>query len=267
VDRLEWTRRAAVIEHYRGRYGIEDDDLGPEPTSSTPEMRARWWDAMRAAHKSDQVDFRELPDASLVHMVESYKTETAWAPPHVGRQLREVRMGAETVRLQAVRAEAEAQSAADQAVAERHADLARQARALGTLYRAQERVLADAQADRDLWARLDMGSLQIAVQADSELRRRYPKIKMQPLKSAEPEVDMTSPAWMEDLRQQREAFRAELERRQGVEVPDEDPDYQSQGEAWPVWEAQKQTILQPPKEPIKPAEKVLERVRDGEQDR
>jgi hypothetical protein len=266
VDRLEWTRRAAVIEHYRGRYGIEGDDLGPEPTSSTPEMRARWWDAMRAAHKSDQVDFRELPDASLVHMVESYKTETAWAPPHVGRQLREVRMGAETMRLQAVRAEAEAQNEADQAVAERHADLATQARALGALYRAQERVLADAQADRDLWARLDMGSLQIAVQADSELRRRYPKIKMQPLKSAEPEVDMTSPAWMEDLRQQREAFRAELQRRQGLELPDEDPDYQSQGEAWPVWEAQKQAILQPPKEPIKPAEKVLERVRDSDRD-
>ena len=267
VERLDWTQRAATIEKYRGRYGIEGDDLGPEPTNNTPDMRARWWDAVRAANKSDTIDFRELPDKSLVHMVNSYKSETGWAPPHVGRQLREVRMNRESLRLQRIRAEAEAQNAADQVVAARHEGIARDAHALELLYQVQEKVLDDAQKDRELWEAFSRGARQIAVQADSELRLRYPKIKMQPLKSAEPEApNMTQPGWLEDLNKQREMFRQELEYRQGQEIPDEDPDVKGQ-EAWPSWEAQRHAILQPPKEPIKPAEKVLERVRDGEQDR
>ena len=64
-----------------------------------------------------------------MHMRANYRSETGWAPPHVGQQLRDVRLGAETMRVKAIRAEAEARAARDQAVAVRHAAVAATARA------------------------------------------------------------------------------------------------------------------------------------------
>jgi len=218
--------------------------------------------------RTDGIGFRSLPDRSLVLMAESYKQETAWAPPHVGRQLRDVRLGRETMRLQRIRAGAEAEAAGDQRVAERHQGLAQEARALEVLYRSHEKVLSEAQADRETWERFSAGPREIAVQAQAEIQRRYPKFKIKPLQSAEPkapEDGLSHPGWMAELEQQRANFRGELERRQGVEIPDEDPDIRGT-EAWPVWRAQKEAILQPPAPEIRPAEKVLEKVRDSERE-
>src|SRR6516164_7296043 len=53
-------------------------------------------------------------------MRDSYKAETQWAPPHVGRQLRGVRLAAEDARQLAIRSQAEAQAATDPDTAERH---------------------------------------------------------------------------------------------------------------------------------------------------
>ncbi len=41
-------------------------------------------------------------------------------------------------------------------------------------------------------------------------------------------------------------------------VPAEDPDWEDEGPAWTVWEAQRDAILPPPKPEIGPAEGVLE---------
>ena len=104
------------------------------------------------------------------------------------------------------------------------------------------------------------------MQAQAEIQRRYPKMKIRPLESAEPwapEEGLSRPGWLAELEQERAAFRGELDRRQGVEIPDEDPDVHGT-EAWPVWRAQKEAVLQPPAPEIRPAEKVLERARDGE---
>jgi hypothetical protein len=266
VDRLDWTQRAGKIDKYRERYGIKDAEIiGPEPTSSSPDMRADWFDAFRAMTRIDAVDFTRLPDESLVRMRNSYQSETGWAPPHVGRQLRVVRLGMETMRLQAIRAEAEAQATTDQGVAARHAELAETARGMQAEYRQHEELLAEAQADRELWEKFSAGPRQIAVQADSEIRKRYPRQKMIPLKSAEPvapEEGLRAQGWLAELQEQRRAFRGELERRQNVRVPDEDPDYGDQGEAWPVWRGQREAILQPPKPEIRPAEAVLEKARE-----
>jgi hypothetical protein len=136
-------------------------------------------------------------------------------------------------------------------------------------YRQHETVLAETQADRELWEKFSAGPRQIAVQADSEIRRRYPRQKMIPMTSAEPvapEQGLRVPGWLAELGEQRKAFREELERRQGVRVPDEDPDYGDEGEAWPVWRGQREAILQPPKPEIKPAEAVLEKVREKQRE-
>lgn len=263
VGRLDWQQRASKIAAYRELYGIGDDRevIGPEPTGNAPEMRAAWHDAFAAITKTDTADVRTLPEQSLTHMRDSYRTETGWAPPHVGKQLRDVRLGAETMRLKAIRAEAEAQNAKDQAVAARHADIAAKARALEAEHREHEATLGEAMEDRRLWDKLTEGGRRLAVQADSELRRRYPDRKIRPLESAEarvPDEPTVEPGWLAELNEQRRVFREELEARQNVMIPAEDPDWEDQGPAWPQWHAQRGAILQPPKPEIQPAEGVLE---------
>jgi conjugative relaxase-like TrwC/TraI family protein len=113
--RLDWQQRATKIATYRELYGVGDDRevIGREPTENAPEMRAAWHDAFAAITRTDGADVRELPDRSLQHMRDSYQSETGWAPPHVGKQLRDVRLGAATMRLKAIRAEGEARIAKD----------------------------------------------------------------------------------------------------------------------------------------------------------
>jgi len=274
IERLEWQDRVSKIATYRDIYGISDDRevIGPEPTSNAPKMRAAWHAAFAAITHTDTVDVRELPDGSLTHMRDSYPTDTGWAPPHVGKQLRDVRLGAETMRLKAIRAEAEARNARNQAVAARHARIAARARALEARHREHERLLSDVMEDRRLWDKLTQGSRRLAVQADSELRRRHPDRKIRPLESAEPKAPdqpADEPGWLAELNQQRRAFREELEARQSVIVPNEDPDWEDEGPAWQVWQGQRDAILQPPKPEMRPAEGVLEaaRERDAELER
>jgi hypothetical protein len=263
VARLDWQQRATRIATYRELYGVGDDRevIGKEPTGNAPEMRAAWHDAFAAITRTDGVDVRELPDRSLQHMRGSYQSETGWAPPHVGRQLRDVRLGAATMRLKAIRAEEETRIAKDQAVATRHAGIAATARALEAQYRDWETLLGEVMEDRALWDKLTEGGRRLAVQADLELRRRYPDRKLQPMQSAEPQAPdepLAQPGWLTELDEQRRVFREEVEARQDVMVPAEDPDWEDEGPAWRVWEAQRDAILQPPKPEIRPADGVLE---------
>ncbi len=177
------------------------------PTASCPASKT-------TITKTDAVDVRNLPDQSLIHMRASYRSETGCAPPHVSKQLRDVRRGAETMRLKAIRAEAEAQTAKDQAVAARHADLATKARALGAQHREHEATLNEVMQDRRLWDKLTEGSRQLAVQAHLEFRRRHPDRKIRPLESAEPkapEESLPEPGWLAELNEQRRVFREELD--------------------------------------------------------
>jgi len=84
------------------------------------------------------------------------------------------------------------------------------------------------------------------------------------MESAEPQVPdepLVQPGWLSELEEQRRVFRQEAEARQNVMVPAEDPDWEDQGPAWTVWQAQRDAILQPPKPEIQPADGVLEAVR------
>lgn len=85
--------------------------------------------------------------------------------------------------------------------------------------------------------------------------------QIRPLESAEPkapEEPLPEPGWLAELNEQRRVFREELEARQNVMTPAEDPDWEDEGPAWPQWHAQREAILQPPKPEIRPAEGVLE---------
>ena len=94
--------------------------------------------------------------------------------------------------------------------------------------------------------------------------RGNPDRKVRPLESAEPQVPdepLVHPGWLTELNEQRRVFREEVEARQNVMVPNEDPDWEDEGPAWQVWQAQRDAILQPPKPEIRPAEGVLEAAR------
>lgn len=267
--RLDWERRASAIGAYLEIFRSEDeaDLLGPEPTGSSPDQRAAWHEGFAALTRTDTVDVRSLPEASLWHMRDSYRAETGWAPPHVGRQLRGVRLAAEDARQLAIRSDAEARAAKDAETAGRHADMASSAQALETAYRRIEDTLAGAMEDRRAWDKVTAGPRHLAVAADSELRRRNPDKQIEPLRPAEPKVpedapitvgsgQQEPPEWVARLAEQRQAFREKLEERKGVMIPDEDPDYGFLGEAWPGQQRDPARILQPPKPEPRPSPDV-----------
>ena len=281
LARLDWEQRASHVGAYRELYGWSHDTepVGPEPAGDSPEKRAAWHAASGAMNRTDEAGLRALPDGSLWHMRDTYQAETEWAPPHVGAELRQVRIAAHDQGLAAARADAEAAVARKQGEHERagrHELLARSARAAEQFYRQREELDAALMEDRQEWARLTEGSRHLAVAADSELRRRHPDQVLPPLRSAEPQPPqdelppMTAECaetarWITRTAEQRAAFRARAEERQGVQVPSENPDYEPEGEAWPSWPARdREAILQPPKPDLRPSPRVIERAADRE---
>jgi hypothetical protein len=276
----EWQRKASSIAAYRETYGYDhpDDPIGPEPTRDTPDQRAAWHEAFLALSQASGPDVRAMRDGRLWLIRDTYAAETAWAPRHVGRELRLARLGAANADLSAIRATAEADAArktGEGARARRHEELAVSYRAMADQYRQQETIFTQTMADRQQWEHATAHSRRLAIAADAELRRRYPDLRLKPLHSAEPipvsdtdrEQLTLAPdqkigemaVWVRDLAAQRQAFRQKFEERQGLMVPSEDPDWGDLGEAFPIWQTPgRDAILQPPKPQIAPSVKILQ---------
>src|SRR5207245_2748018 len=215
-----------------------------------------------------------------------YPVETAWAPPYVADELRQVRAAAWDARLAGLRAAAEARAAGqrgdhDRAAAQRK--LAAGYQALEQAYRQRETVFAQTMADRADWDQATRAQRQLAVAADAELRRRHPGQYFAPLRSAEPEpatgtqhAELTlTPGqppgeidpWIKDLAAGHRTFADRLADRHSQTVPSEDPDYADLGPAFPAWTSpRRQPILQPPMPEIPPSPRILERATDRDAD-
>jgi AAA domain/TrwC relaxase len=287
--RHEWEQKAASIGAYREMYGYQhpENPIGPEPTHDSPDQRAAWHEAFLALGPADGPDARAMPDGRLWLVRGTYTAETAWAPQHVGKELRLVRLGAQNAELDAIRADAEAEAAVKQGDDERagrHQAWAASYRAMRDRYQAQEETFAATMADRAAWEHATEHTRHLAIAADAELRRRHPDQKIEPLRSAEPsptgdtereELTLAPDekigqmaAWVSDLAAQRQAFRQKIEERQALKVPSEDPDFEDLGHAFPAWNAPgKDAILQPPKPDIQPLAKILELAQQPEADR
>ena len=280
VARQEWQNKASSIGAYRETYGYDhpEDPIGPEPTRDAPDQRAAWHEAFLALGPVDGPDVRAMPDGRLWLVRDTYAAETAWAPRHVGKELRLARLGAVNAERDAIRAAAEADAARkaghhDRAA--RHDVLAASYRAMTDHYRQQETIFATTMDDRLDWEHATEHSRHLAIAADAELRRRHPDQQFEPLRSAEPaavsdtdraELTVTPDnkiaemaAWVRDLAANRQSFREKLEELQGLKVPSEDPDWDDLGEAFPSWNPPgRDAILQPPKPQITPAAKILQ---------
>ena len=140
------------------------------------------------------------------------------------------------------------------------------AEALQPAYRRIEARLAEAMDDRLAWEQITAGPRRLAVAADSEISRRNPDKRIEPIRSAEPRApehdEITKPQpeakpvepseWATQLAEQRRAFQQKLEECQNVLIPDEDPDYGFVGHAWPQQERDPDAILQPPRPELRP---------------
>jgi AAA domain/TrwC relaxase len=278
--RRDWERKASSIGAYREMFGYEhpDDPIGPEPSHQTPDQRAAWHEAFLALGPADGPDVRAMPDGRLWLIRDTYAAETAWAPRHVGKELRLARLGIAHADQGAIRSAAEAQAARkddDYDRAGRHDDLAASYRAMRDRYRQQETIFGATMADRLEWEHATEHSRRLAIAGDGELRRRHPDQRIEPLRSAEPaptcDTDREQPylapgekvaemaSWITDLATQRQTFREKLEERCGLVLQSQDPDWEDLGETFPAWRSLTgDAILQPPKPQIIPSAKVLQ---------
>jgi hypothetical protein len=186
-----WERKAAPIVAYREMYGYDHpcDPIGLEPSHQAPDQRGAWHQAFVALGPAAGPDMRAMPDGRLRLLRDTYAAQTAWAPRHVGKELRLSRLGAFDAALGAIRADAEAQTARkadDHDRAARHEHLAASYRAMRDHYQRQQQTLTQAMAARQEWDQATAGSRRLAIAADTELRRRHPDRKIEPLRSAEP---------------------------------------------------------------------------------
>ncbi len=143
------------------------------------------------------------------------------------------------------------------------------------VYGEREAELAQTMEARREWELATAQYRHLAISADSELRRRHPKERLAPLRSAEPMVSpderadlalvpgkmaYETPEWVMRLAAERRLVREKLDERKGLKVPSEDPDLEDHGEAWPTWiQRERDAILQPPKPEMKPSPRVVER--------
>jgi hypothetical protein len=273
ADRQDWACKAASIAAYREMYGYDhhSDPIGPEPSHQAPDQRAAWHQAFAAFSPASQPDIRAMPDGRLWLLRDSYAAQTAWAPRHVGKELRLSRLGAFEAALGVIRADAEADAArktGDHDRAARHEHLAASYRALRDHYQQQEQGFAQAMTDRREWEQATAGSRRLAIAADTEVRRRYPYRKIEPLRSAEPAsisgAERQTPqqrsgetARMSDLKVQRQAFHAAMNEHRQL-VHGEDATRANLGEASPATRTPwRDAILQPPKPQITPSAEIL----------
>jgi hypothetical protein len=286
--RHSWEHKASMIGAYREMYGYNhpDDPVGPEPAHTTPGQRAAWHQASAALSPADDTDVRALPDGRLWLLRDAYAIQTAWAPRHVGKELRLARLGAFDAALNAIRATAEADTArkaADLDRAGRHEILAISYRALRDLYQQREQNLAQTMTDRQEWEHATADTRHLAIAADTELRRRYPGRKIKSLHSAEPTL-ASSPRrnqlqivpnqrtsetsiWIRDLVTQLKASRAKVHEREGLTVTGKYSDWDNPGTELFSWSTfSTNAILKPPNAQIIPSAKILKFSQDHDTD-
>jgi hypothetical protein len=281
-ERERWQERASAVGAYRELFGHDDErqPIGPEPVTDHPDKRALWYEAWRALGPADGTDLRDRADGSLWLIRDQYQAETAWAPKHTGRELGYVRASAEDARQRVIRSQAESEvagKAGDHELASQHEQQAERSRLQESAYRMQEGILGGLMDDRRAWEAATEPQRRLAVAADAELRRRNPEMRIEPLRSAEPEQvtdeqraeldtppeeqhEYQPPAWMRELAEARKAFSEKIAERHSVTEPHEDPDHEDLGPAFPSWQQQdRDAVLQPPKPPIRPSDRLAER--------
>jgi hypothetical protein len=136
-------------------------------------------------------------------------------------------------------------------------------------------------ADRQEWEHATKQSRHLAIAADTELRRRHPNQKIEPLRSAEQDPvgdGERRPAtkgsertgavtWIRDQAAQHQAFRTRMDERQRQAAHSKDLDWAGLDETFrSPWTSHQNAILQPPKPQITPSATILQLVSERDAD-
>jgi hypothetical protein len=196
AERAQWEHRASQIAAYRERYGHDHpaDPIGPEPSKNTPEARAAWHTALHALGTVNGIDLRGCTDGELWLRRAAYERETAWAPPNVAEELRLMHIAQRDAHVSAVRAEHDAAAASDPGTAARHQELAATWHALETKAAQEVATFSITQDTRRHWEQVTQTTRAIAIAADTELRRRHPRLRLGPLRPHPPEAQRFAPS-------------------------------------------------------------------------
>jgi conjugative relaxase-like TrwC/TraI family protein len=184
VERADWLRRAGAAAAYREERGYADEveAIGPAPDRASPEQRASWHAAYTALELPDERrEIATATDGELWARRAAYERDTRWAPPYVADELRDAHIAEDAYRADAVLAWHRADAAADEA--ERTAAL-REAGQYGALAQevgAYREALTEVAEARRRWHAATEQDRQLALIADTELRRRHPKAEFPPL--------------------------------------------------------------------------------------
>jgi len=298
AKRAKWQARAATIGAYRELYGYDApaDPIGPEPGKTSPEARADWHTAFAALGKIDGIDLRGLTDGQLWLRRAGYERETAWAPRHVGEELRLARLQARTAWENAIREDHEALAATTGEVADRHRVLAAMWQAMETKATNLVGMLAETQETRRQWEALTEPTGGVTdrsaptAQPRSEVWVQQTLDGAAHLAEAEPgtptaprqEAPLTQtqrdahgqqalgltletareeiPAQVLRIRETAQQIQAKIDGFASTREPADDHDAMDLGPAWNVKASRdRDAILQPPKPDVIPAIKILER--------
>ncbi len=196
VERDEWVRRAGAAAAYREErgYDSEVEAIGPAPERGLPELRASWHAAYTALRMPElERESAAATDGELLALRAAYERETRWAPPYVGRELRNASIAEDTYRADAVHAWHRVDVVIGQV---EHDEARREAEGLSALAQevgARREVLAEIDEARRAWHAATEVSRRRALAADGELRRRHPGIEMPLLHANEEQVGGTEP--------------------------------------------------------------------------
>src|ERR1019366_7949062 len=182
VARAEWSRRAGVVAAYREQYGRTDpaDAIGREPAA--PEARADWHAAYAAlGNPAAQRAVSGAATGDLWARRARYEREMAWAPPHVGEQLRQAAHARREHATQATLTRAPARAAPGPERGELRARAQANEQLAETLA-TREQVLSGIDAQRARWHEATAQAREDAQEATTELRRRFPDAGSLPLR-------------------------------------------------------------------------------------
>jgi conjugative relaxase-like TrwC/TraI family protein len=206
--RAAWQERAGRVGAFREMFGWSDPirAIGPEPATTSPEMRAEWHGCLALMAKVDGVDVRGRSDGQLLAQRRGYEAETSWAPAFVADRLKLARKAEHTAQVEGSRHHYEALAAerrGDAKAAGTHAELEHSFGALLGRAERERELLAQAHDTRREWEILTEPTRRMARAAHEELLRRRVLEPGTELKSAEPEgftwpAEETAEVWVQD---------------------------------------------------------------------
>lgn len=185
MARTEWVQRAGRVESYREQYGNERETtnvLGSAPDRHSPEQRASWFAAARAlGQTAAEQAVAAAKDGALWVQRAAYARAAAWAPPHMGEDLRRATTERDDRAREAVRLRAQAAAEQDERAREILVAKAAAAEALSAAAAERRDQLQRVQDQREAWVEATEDMRREAMLADAELHRRHDNLDLPPL--------------------------------------------------------------------------------------